>query len=369
ASTTDPVGTTQVYSLAFIAPATNLVVRSSVGSANLDPTLTNNSASVATSVTPTADLVTSVSGPSLAPVGNPVTYTMSTTNNGPSAAATVVPTLLLPLPAGYSATALQVNGVTGTANGTNITFGTNGPVYDTTTGLLTFSTTANLAAGASILNRVTFVMPNPASGQVAGVASATSATTDLTPGNNATSVATSIAPATSTTADLAASVSGSPSPVDAGSLLTLTANFRNNGPSSATNVVPTLQLAAGLTVGTISNGGTYNPTSGLVTWPVIASQPNGDLTQYTVQLTAPAGPSITAVATVSSSTSEPTTGTPASNVGTTLVTITQTFDLVTRLSGPAQALPGTPLTYTMSTTNNGPSAAATVVPTLLLPLP
>jgi uncharacterized repeat protein (TIGR01451 family) len=353
-SATDPVGATQVYNLTFVAPATNLVVRSNVGLADLDPTLTNNSASVATTVTPTADLATTIAGPALVPVGNPVVYTLKTTNNGATPATSVVPTLQLP--ANFSTSTLQVNRTAGTLSGNIITFGTNGPTYDTTTGLVTFPTTGSLAAGASILNNVTFLMPNPASGQVAGVATATSTTTDLAPGNNAMSVATSIAPTTTTTADLAASVSGSPSPVDAGSTLTLTANFRNNGPDAATNVAPTLQLAAGLTVGPISNGGTYNPTTGLVTWPLIASQPSGNLAAYTVQLTAPAGNSVVAVAAVSSATSEPsTTVAQFNNVGTTFVNINQTFDLVTRLSGPAQALPGASLTYTVTTVNNGPS--------------
>jgi uncharacterized repeat protein (TIGR01451 family) len=365
--TTDVVGALQVYNLAFVAPAASLTVSTSVTSASLDQTLTNNSASVATTVTPTSDLVTSVAGPALAPAGNPVTYTMTTTNNGASAAATVVPTLTLA--PNFSAATLQVNGLTGTSNGTTITFGTGGPTYDINSGVVTFPTTASLAAGASLLNRVTFVMPTTASGQVAGLASATSTTADLTPGNNAASVATSIAPTTTTTADLYATVSGSPSPVTAGSTLTLTATFGNNGPDAATNVAPTLQLPAGLTVGTISNGGTYNPATSLVTWPVLASLPSGSV-QYTVALTAPTGPSVTAIAAVSSATSEPTTGTPTSNVGTTTVTITQSFDLVTRLSGPAQALPGTPLTYTVTTVNNGPSATpATSATTQTVTLP
>jgi len=365
--TTDVVGALQVYNLAFVAPAASLTVSTSVTSASLDQTLTNNSASVATTVAPTADLVTSVAGPALAPAGNPVTYTMSTTNNGASAAATVVPTLTLA--PGFSAATLQVNGLTGTQSGTTITFGTGGPTYDVTSGVVTFPATTSLAAGASLLNRVTFVMPTTASGQVAGLASATSTTADLTPGNNAASVATSIMPTTTTTADLYATVSGSPSPVTAGATLTLTATFGNNGPDATTNVAPTLQLPAGLTVGTISNGGTYNPATGLVTWPVLASLPSGSV-QYTVQLTAPAGPSVAAIAAVSSATSEPTTGTPASNVGTTDVTITQVFDLVTRLSGPAQALPGTPFTYTVTTVNNGPSATpATSATTQTVTLP
>ena len=354
--TFDAVGSTQAYNLTFVAPAAGVVVSSTVTSASRDLSLTNNSASVTTTLAPSADLVTTVAGPALAPVGNPVVYTLSTTNNGASAAAAVAPTLQLPT--GFSTSTLRVNGTSGTLSGTIITFGTNGPTYDTATGLVTFPATASLPAGASLLNRVSFVMPNPASGQVAGLASATSTTADLAPNNNAASVATSIAPATTTTADLVATVTGPAGPVAVGAPLTLTATFRNNGPDAATNVAPTLQLAPGLATGTISNGGVYNPTTGLVTWPVLASLPSGDLSaEYTVQLTAPAGPSLAAIATVSSATSEPaTTAAQTNNANSLLIAIDPTFDLVTRLSGPAQALPGASLTYTVTTLNNGPSA-------------
>jgi uncharacterized repeat protein (TIGR01451 family) len=358
--TTEMAGATQVYNLRFIAPAQTLTVRTSVSSAERDATQTNNSAAVTTTVTPTADLVTSVSGPATAPVGNPVTYTLSTANNGASAANTVVPTLQLL--GGFTGASLQVNGQAGTAgSGTLINY-PGGATYDTSTGLVTFPTTASLATGTSVLNRVTFLMPSPASGQVAGVASATSATADLTPGNNSTSAATSIAPATTATADLVASVSAAPSPATAGAAVTFTANFRNNGPSAATNVLPTLQLPAGLTNVVLSDNGTYNPTTGLVTWPAILSQPNGNLTSYTATFTAPATGPVVAVASVSSDTSEPnTTAAQFNNVGTGIVNITPTYDVVTRISGPAAALAGTSQTYTVTTLDNGPSPVPNTV--------
>jgi uncharacterized repeat protein (TIGR01451 family) len=360
APTTLVAGATRTYNLSFIAPAQTLTVRTSVSSATTDATLTNNSAAVTTTVTPTADLVTSVAGPATAPVGNPVTYTLNTANNGASVATTVVPTLQLP--GGFSGTTLQVNGSTGTAGtGTTVNY-PGGATYDTSTGLVTFPATASLAAGASVANRVTFLMPSPASGQVAGVATATSATADLTPGNNGSSAATSIAPATTTTADLVATVSGAPAPVAAGAAVTFTAIFGNNGAGTATNVLPTLQLPAGLTGVTVSDNGTYSPATGLVTWPAILSQASASQVSYTATFLAPANGPVVAVVSVSSDTSEPTTAAAqTNNTNTGTVIVNASYDVVTRISGPAAALAGTSQTYTVTTLDNGPSAVPSTV--------
>jgi uncharacterized repeat protein (TIGR01451 family) len=360
APTTLATGATRTYNLSFIAPAQTLAIRASVSSATTDVTLTNNSATVITTVTPTADLVTSVAGPATAPVGNPVTYTLNTANNGASVATTVVPTLQLP--AGFAAATLQVNGGTGTpGTGTTVNY-PDGATYDTATGLVTFPATASLAAGANVANRVTFLMPSPASGQVSGVGTATSATADLTPGNNGSSVATSIAPATTTTADLVATVSGSPAPVAAGSPVTFTAIFGNNGAGTATNVLPTLQLPAGLTGLTVSDNGTYSPATGLVTWPAILSQAPNSQVSYTATFPAPANGPLVALVGVSSDTSEPnTTAALTNNANTGTVIVNAFFDVVTRISGPAAALAGTSQTYTVTTLDNGPSAVPNTV--------
>jgi len=358
--TTQMAGVTQVYNLRFIAPAQTLTVRTSISSATTDATLTNNSAALTTTVTPTADLVTSVAGPATAPMGNPVTYTLNTANNGASVATTIVPTLQLP--AGFSGATLQVNGSTGTpGTGTTVNY-PGGATYDTATGLVTFPATASLATGASVANRVTFLMPSPASGQVAGVATATSATADLTPGNNGSSVATSIAPVTTTTADLFATVSGAPAPVAAGSPVTFTAIFGNNGAGTATNVLPTLQLPAGLANVTVSDNGIYSPATGLVTWPAILSQAATTQVAYTATFLAPANGPVVAVASVSSDTSEPNTAAAqANNANTGSVIVNASYDVVTRISGPATALAGTSQTYTVTTLDNGPSAVPNTV--------
>ncbi|HET9503492.1 MAG TPA: hypothetical protein VFO93_08120, partial [Hymenobacter sp.] len=361
------VGATQAYTLSFVAPARNLAVSALVSSATPDATPANNSAVVSTTIAPAADLRTSVSGPAVAAIGNAVTYTVATANAGPSAAAAVVPTLQLPT--GFSGTTLLVAGQTGSFNGTTNTYDyPNGAKYNLGSGVVSFPATASLASGSSVLNYVTFLMPDASGGQVAGVASATSTTADLSPGNNATSVATSIAPATAATADLVTSLTGAPASAPAGSDLTFTARYRNNGAAAATNVMPTLQLPAGLTIGSISNGGVYSPATGLVTWPAISSQPSGDEQAYTVVVKAPANGPVAAYSSASSDTSEPNTSTAQGNtVGSASVAVTPVFDAVTRLGGPASAPAGTTQTYTVTTGNGGPSAtgaATTQVVTL-----
>jgi uncharacterized repeat protein (TIGR01451 family) len=376
----DPSGATQVYKLTFVAPAQSFAPSSSIGSPTSDPSSTNNSASVATAVTPAADLATVVSGPATAVVGNAVTYAVTTTNNGPSAATNAAPTLQLP--AGFDATTLRVNGTTGVLSGTTVTYTfASGATatYSTTTGLVSFPTMGSLPNGTSVSNYVTFVMPNAAGGQVAGLASASaSGTTDPTSANNTASVATSIAPTTTTSADLVATVSAASGTVAAGATVTYTATYSNIGTDPAVNVVPTLQLLTGLTAttlpsvggsaGTLSNGvltfpngATYSQQTGVLTFPTIASQATGaaNAVSYNVQVVAPANGPLLATATSSSNTSEPNTAAAQSNnAQSASVIITPSFNEVTSVSGPATAVAGSSQTYTVTTTNNGPSATS-----------
>jgi uncharacterized repeat protein (TIGR01451 family) len=384
ALTSDASGAAQVFKLTFVAPAQSFTPRSSISSTSTESNPTNNSASVVdangnvgTTVTPAADLATLVSGPATAVVGNAVTYTVTTTNNGPASAASAATTLQLP--AGFDATTLRVNGTTGVLSGTTITYTfTSGATatYSTTSGLVTFPTVATLANGASVSNYVTFVMPNVAGGQVAGVASASaSGNTDPTAANNTASVATSIAPTTTTSADLVATLSAASGTVAPGATVTYTATYSNIGTAPGVNVVPTLQLLPGLTAttlpsvggsaGTLANGvitfpnnATYSQQTGVLTFPTIASQVTGTTgnVSYNVQVVAPANGPLLATAATTSSTSEPNTAAAQNNnVQSASVSITPSFNEVTSVSGPATAVAGTSQTYTVTTTNNGPS--------------
>ncbi|GAA4347910.1 hypothetical protein GCM10023185_03300 [Hymenobacter saemangeumensis] len=339
-------GTSQSFTISFTAPASgSLAVVSSVRSNTPDANPANNTASTTTALTPSADLNVVLSGPATAVIGNAVTYAVTTSNNGPSAAASVAPTLQLP--AGLTILSLPA-----------------GASYDSSTGLVTFATVASLPSGASQTSAVTFVMPNPAAGQITATASASTTTADPTPGNNTQALQTSVAPATTAQANIATTLTPSAASVAPGATLTLTATFSNAGPAAAQNVAPVAYLPAGLTGVVVSNGGSYNPATGVVTWPVIASQASGSTATYTVQLTAPANGPLLASSATSSATSDPSGG---NNVASTSVTIAPSYDEVTALSGPATAPPGASITYTVQTINNGPSNTPSATQTVTLP--
>ncbi|MGI4763228.1 MAG: hypothetical protein ACRYF0_21120 [Janthinobacterium lividum] len=386
---TNVSGATQVFKLTFAAPAQSFAPSSSVNSSTPDAVGANNTASVATAVPASADLATTVAGPATAVVGNSVTYTVNTTNNGPAAATLAVTTLQLA--SGFSPSTLQVNGVTGTVgsgNTINYNLGMAGTAtYNTSSGLVTFPSLAYLPVGATSSNYVSFVMPNATGGQTTGVASASAAGTDLVPTNNSASVATSIAPATTTSADLTATVSiktpTNPTSVAPGAAVTYTATYGNIGTDAGVNVTPTLQLAPGLTTTTLpliagsagtvvansnlisySSGAiTYNTQTGVVTFPTIASQVTGTTgnVSYDVQVVAPSNGPLVATAVTASNTSEPaTTAALLNNFSSVSLPVTPSFNEVTSINGPASALAGTSLTYTVTATNNGPSATSNV---------
>ncbi|MDO7874427.1 hypothetical protein Q5H93_06755 [Hymenobacter sp. ASUV-10] len=340
---TQAAGTSSAYTLSFAAPAASFTVRSATGATTADGMTTNNASSVSTAVAGAADVAVSLSGPATAVVGNPVTYFVTTTNNGPSGATGVATTLQLPI---------GLNGVTVSSGS-----------YDGGTGVVTFAPIGALSGGASVGDYVSFTMPSATGGQLAGTATVTSTSPDPVGGNNSASTATSVAPVTGTTADLATTVAA-PASITAGASLTVTATFTNNGPAAATNVTPTLQLPAGLTGVTVSNSGTYNPATGVVTWPLIASAPSTATVSYTATFAAPATGSVRATSAVSSQTSD---NVLTNNSNTTTTTISASYDAVTSLSGPASSLPGATNTYTVTATNNGPSVAPSVTPTVTLP--
>ncbi|TAE99284.1 MAG: DUF11 domain-containing protein, partial [Oscillatoriales cyanobacterium] len=68
------------------------------------------------------------------------------------------------------------------------------------------------------------------------------------------------------TADLVTTKTGSTSAI-AGTTVSYTISTVNNGPSAATNVTVTDSIIPGLLGVVVSNGGTYNSTTGIVTFP------------------------------------------------------------------------------------------------------
>ena len=350
-----PVGGSQSYAIAITAPAdiTSLRAVATVASTTPETVFTNNTAVATTTLAPAADVTIAVSGPATGIINSPVSYVVTTTNNGPSVAASTTPVVQLPR------NLLLINLPTGAT-------------YVGSTGLLTLSTLTNLPAGASSATAFTVVMPDVARLVPAARAEVTAATNDRNLTNNFASVSTIANAPTDQLADVSAAVaatSGGNAVTTAtpAQSLTFTATFRNNGPNAATSVAPRLALPSGLaTAGVVvSNGGTYDPATGLVTWPVLTSVLDiNSQVVYTVTLPAPASGPLVATAVVSSATSD---NIPANNAASTSVTIDPRVDVISRVAGPATAQPGEPVTYSITTTNNGPSSAANVQTTVTLP--
>jgi uncharacterized repeat protein (TIGR01451 family) len=163
-----------------------------------------------------------------------------------------------------------------------------------------------------------------------------------------------------TQADLAVFKTGPASAV-AGANLTYTISVTNSGPSTATNVVVTDQLPAGVTL--------VGATPGFVTVPgnqiswTLASLGRNSQTNFTVTLVSSEGNVFTNVAFASSGTLDPN---PANNNGTltnsqTLTVVTPVADVAVFKTGGASVAPGGTVNYVITATNSGPSTASNVV--------
>ncbi|MEG4149187.1 DUF4347 domain-containing protein, partial [Microcoleus sp. Pol12B5] len=167
-----------INTVSFIAPASasgNVTNTARNTSATPDPFPENNNgtdplATVTTTLTPSADVVTTKTGTTAAAPGERVTYIISTVNNGPSTAENLT--------------------ITDSIVGAVIEV--NGGVYDENTGIVTFAPVPSLASGAGVTNTVSFIVP--ASGSVTNTARSTSTTADPTLDNNASTVTTTLTP-------------------------------------------------------------------------------------------------------------------------------------------------------------------------------
>lgn len=154
-------------------------------------------------------------------------------------------------------------------------------------------------------------------------------------------------------ADLEITKTGSVSVV-AGTQATFVINVTNHGPNAATNVVVTDPVPAGVTLASVTGDCAALPC----TFPSLASGVSRTITAtYTVPATASSGQNIVNVASVSSETPD---DTPANNSATATTVITTSADLALSMSGPPSVSAGNTVTYSITVTNNGPSAAQTI---------
>jgi len=338
-------GFTAASSITFTAPATGPVTATATtGTSTYEAGQTaNNVAMVVLNITPAFDVSTSISGPTTTVAGTLTTFMVLTANAGPSPASSV--TQMVQLPANLSDVFVSNNGT-----------------YDITSGIVTFPTLAMLANGAMVNNTISFTAP---SSGFTVTASVTPTTSDLFPGNNtAAAPATTVSAATTAQANVYTSISLPQTDVAPGSSLVFTVTSSNNGPAAASNVVQRVSFPTGLTGVVITGGGTYDATTGIVTFPVAASLASSATTVRTITVTAPAAGTVLAIASVSSATSDPM---PADNAASAVAVISPRADVATTLQGPQTTVAGQSVTYTVTMANNGSSVATNVVQTVQIP--
>ena len=276
--------------------------------------------------------------------GGAFTYTLTVRNNGPETATGVVATDSLPA---------GVSFVGGSA--------TQGTVSESS-GTVTASL-GTLASGASATITINVTANDDTVGTITNNASVTGDQFDIVAGNNSTSEPTTVTPVI----DLAVTKTDSVDPVNAGGTLVYTVTVRNNGPSTATSVVLTDTLPAGVSFSSLTtSAGSASESSGVITGTLgtLASGASATVT-ITVDINNSTVGTITNNASVTAtetelnsndnSTSEPTTVNPLVDVR---VTKSDSAD-------PVDA--GSQFSYTVVVSNTGPSTASGVTLTDLLP--
>jgi uncharacterized repeat protein (TIGR01451 family) len=308
-----------------------------------DPNSANNSASVSLNGNPLADLMVEKGGPATVTPGDTIAYTVVVTNNGPSAATNVLVTDTTPA----------------------------GLVFVGNTGACTSAypcTIASLANGASVTITSTYTVPANYAGAnpIINTANVTSEVPDPNSTNNQGSANTNVGPGN---ADLAIVKSG-PATVASGGAITYTLTISNNGPSPANDATYNDVVPAAITAVSASCGGEAGGAA-CVSQPIVTgnnvtgavgSLPSGGSVVVTIIGIAPTGPanvSNTATIDAPAGIVDPNGANNTSTVATAVAA--SSADLEVIKDGPAQAVPGTNVTYSLTITNNGPDTATNVV--------
>lgn len=311
------------------AAGTDVTNTASVGGVTeTDIDLSNDSDSASFAV-PAVDIaVTKTVSNSVPNPGDTVTYVVTVTNNGPDTATGISVNDTLP-----AEVSLDTAGATqGSYIAPNWTVGS---LVSGASATLTISTTVlPSAAGSAVTNTATVVGVDQAD-------------TDAT--NNSAS-ASFAAPAI----DVAVTKTVDQPVANPGDTVTYIVVVTNNGPNDATGVAITDSLPTGVTLISVSaTAGSYvDPT-----WTVgdLASGSSETLTIAATIDTGTAGTTITNTASVAASTE--TDIDPSNDSASASVVIPSTDLAITKTVDDANPLPGDTITFTVSVTNGGPSAA------------
>jgi uncharacterized repeat protein (TIGR01451 family) len=310
---------------------TGIVTQSAVGvitnTASVTSPVTINppTSTVTTTLTPLANLEIKKLGPATALPGTKITYTIAVTNVGPSNASVI--TITDPTPAGL-----------------------NNPQATTPcTGGFPCVVSAGLAVNASLLLTVTFDVSPAAVGLITNTASVTSPETPQPPTSTVTTTLTPLA-------NLEIKKLG-PATAVSGNKITYTIAVTNVGPSNASVITITDPTPSGL-----ANPVVTGPCS---VFPCIINTGLAVSASVRLTVTFDVLPGAAGVITNTATVTSPETPEPPTSTVTTTLTPNAVLQIVKL--GPATAVPGTQITYTIAVTNLGPSAATYVTVTDNLP--
>jgi uncharacterized repeat protein (TIGR01451 family) len=318
-----------------------------------DPDLANNSATDVDALVPTAELSVSKSDGVVSEVpGTSVSYTVVVSNAGPSdvvgaSVADAMPSSLL----GASWTCVAVNGACVSSGSGSIL------------------TAVDLAAGGTATFVVTGIVSSSATGSITNTATVTmpAGSNDPNPANNSATDVDALA----AVADLAITKTDNDTNARPGDVQTYQIVATNAGPSAVTGAVVTDTMPAGLAgIGwtCTGTGGGSCTAAGSGSINELVDLPVGGSVTFTVTatVTATAGTvTNTAKIDVPAGATDPN---PADNASTDTTQVDPVGDLaITKTDGLVSAVPGAATAYTIEITNGGPSSAAGVSVTDVMP--
>ena len=350
-----------------IAPATpsgTVISNTAIASsATSDPNGANNSSTASTTTSLNADVMVNKIGPATAAAGSNITYTITVTNNGPSTASALSLSDSLPANTTFVSEA-QSSGPAFTC--TTPAAGATGTVN---------CTAASLAPGASsvfsILVKIGAAVP--AGSNISNTAAVSSSGADGNPANNSSTSTTAV----TQSADLTVSKTGSAT-VIAGANITYSVTLTNNGPTDAATVSLSDPIPANTTF--VSAAPTSGPASGPAftcitpavggTGSIVCSAPSlvsGGTVVFTFVVKTSSSANGTVISNTASATSATPDPLPANNSATFGTSAGAVADVAIVKTAPATGTAGGNLSYTVTLTNNGPSDAAGVSLSDVLP--
>jgi uncharacterized repeat protein (TIGR01451 family) len=333
------------------AEAGELSATAQVSSNLVDPNNADNSQTITTTVTGSADLsVTYVATPTSVDVEGNYSYVARVSNNGPSTATNVVSSSVLPV---------GVTFVSATGTGWTSSF-------DATTRTVT-ATRPLLARGAAP-DLVIAVRAPSSSGIINSTTSVASASQDPNPSDNGANASVTV----NAVADVGVTITDSPDPVTILTDLEYTLTVTNAGPSTATNVVLTNTLPSNVVF--LSANPAVSTRAGVVLTFNLGTLASGASRTVTIRVQPQTVGSLTNFARVTrteidrNETNNSASETTVVNNVVPSPTAAPQVDLDVTMNASASSVAvQKPLTYQITVINRGPATATNVVLSNVLP--